>query len=91
VPHTDAELVRAVRRIRGKADVVPGHYGVNLVPTDAKDNPIVAAALEGQAGYIVTDDRQDLLPLKVIRLAGHQIIQIVRPTDFMRHVLRLRR
>jgi hypothetical protein len=32
----------------------------------------------------VTDDRRDLLPLKVVRLAGHAAIQIVSAAGFLR-------
>lgn len=67
--------------------LVPGRFDVSLVPTDAKDNPIVACALEGDADYIVTDDRRDLLPLKVIRVAGHKAVQIVAPTAFLKSML----
>ena len=57
---------------------------VDLVPSDLDDNKVVACALEAPADYIVTDDHRDLLPLKAIRLAGHKVIQIVRPMLFLR-------
>jgi predicted nucleic acid-binding protein len=38
---------------------------------------VLACAIEGMADYVVSDDRRDLLPLKVVRLAGHVPIQIV--------------
>ncbi len=66
------------------AVVVPGWYRVDLVSTDPKDNPVLACAIEGMAGYVVTDDRRDLLPLKVVRLAGHAPIQIVSAVGFLR-------
>jgi len=69
---------------------VPGNFDVSLVPTDAKDNPIVACALEGDAAYIVTDDRRDLLPIKEIRVAGHKPAQIVAPQAFLKSVLEQR-
>ena len=65
--------------------VVPGHYqGIDKVPTDFKDNIVVCCALESEADYIVTDDRRDLLPLKVIRCAGYRPVQIVSPLAFLR-------
>ena len=54
------------------------------VSTDPKDNPVLACAIEGLADYVVTDDRRDLLPLKVVRLAGHAAIQIVSAAGFLR-------
>jgi predicted nucleic acid-binding protein len=72
----------ALRRV---ALVVPGHYqGLDRVPTDLKDNIVVCCALEAEAEYIVTDDRRDLLPLKVIRCAGYRPVQIVSPPAFLR-------
>jgi predicted nucleic acid-binding protein len=68
--------------------VVQGVYtDVNLVPRDAKDNPVVACALEGEAEYIVTDDRRDLLVLKAVRVAGHRVVQIVGLRPFLRQIL----
>jgi hypothetical protein len=40
--------------------------------------------------YIVTDDRRDLLPLKVIRVAGYKPVQIVAPRAFLKSVLGVR-
>ncbi len=68
----------AILAVRGMGRTVPGLYAVELVPTDPRDNPVVAAALEGSADYIVSDDRRDLLPLKAIRLSGHHVIQVAR-------------
>jgi len=66
------------------AVVVPGRYRVDLVSTDPKDNPVLACAIEGVADYVVTDDRRDLLPLKVVHLAGYAPIQIVSAAEFLR-------
>ncbi len=84
-PFTDRDLERIEGVLRRLAVVVPGAYtDLDMVPTDAKDNPIVACALESTADYIVTDDRRDLLPLKVIPVAGYKPIQIVAPGPFLR-------
>jgi len=72
--------------LRTVAEIVPGQYQVRLVSKDPKDNPVVACALEGGADFIVTDDRKHLLPLKVIRLAGHRPIQIVSVPSFLRNM-----
>ncbi|HWN42561.1 MAG TPA: putative toxin-antitoxin system toxin component, PIN family [Thermoanaerobaculia bacterium] len=74
-------------RLRRIALVVPGHYeDLDKVPSDLKDNIVVACALEAEADYIVTDDRRDLLPLKVIRCSGYHPVQIVSPLAFLRLV-----
>jgi hypothetical protein len=82
LPHEIEDNIASVRAIA--AVVVPGRYQVDLVSTDPKDNPVLACAIEGLADYVVTDDRRDLLPLKVVRLAGHAAIQIVSTAGFLR-------
>jgi hypothetical protein len=82
LPDEIEENIASVRAIA--AIVVPGRYEVDLVSTDPKDNPVLACAIEGQADYVVSDDRRDLLPLKVVRLAGHAAIQIVSAAGFLR-------
>jgi putative PIN family toxin of toxin-antitoxin system len=84
-PFSVQDLRRIVGVLRRMALVVPGHYqGLDKVPSDFKDNIVVCCALESEAEYIVTDDRRDLLPLKVIRCAGYRPVQIVSPTAFLR-------
>ena len=82
MPHEIEDNIASVRAIA--AVVVPGRYQVDLFSTDPKDNPVLACAIEGLADYVVTDDRRDLLPLKVVRLAGHAAIQIVSAAGFLR-------
>lgn len=82
---SDHDLRRVVGALRRLALVVPGHYqGIDKVPSDLKDNIVICCALESEADYIVTDDRRDLLPLKVIRCAGYRPVQIVGPHAFLR-------
>ena len=85
VEFSDFEIMRAIRGLRRVAQLVPGAYGeLKTVPTDPDDNMVVACALEGGANYIVSDDRRDLLPLKVIRVGGHHPVQVVTPREFLR-------
>ena len=85
VEFTDFEIMRAIRGLRGVAQMVPGAYvDLKAVPTDPDDNLVVACALEGGADYLVTDDRRDLLPLKVIRVSGHHVVPVVTPRGFLR-------
>ena len=82
---TDFEIMRAIRGLRSVAQLVPGAYvELKQVPTDPKDNMVVACALEGGANYLVTDDRRDLLPLKVILVGGYHPVQVVTPRGFLR-------
>ena len=70
--------------VKRKAEVVEGDYqALDIVPRDAKDNPIAAAALEGQVPYLVSRD-EDILSLKVLRVPGHRPVQIVGPLAFLR-------
>jgi len=67
-----------------KAEVVEGEYQkLDIVPRDVKDNPIAAAAIEGQVQYLVSLD-EDLLSLKVLRVPGHRVVQILDPLAFLR-------
>lgn len=81
---TDPEIERQLRVLRRLGEPVPGAYEVDLVPTDPKDNHVVACALEGDADYIVSGDTRDLLPLKAIRVPGHDVVQIVSPAAFLK-------
>lgn len=71
--------------LQQRAETASGEYkDVDLVRTDPKDNPIVSAALEMQAQYVVTLDAADLLRLKVFLVSGHRPVQIEFPTGFLR-------
>jgi len=79
-----AQLAAFHRWVERNAEVVEGEYqDLDIVPRDAKDNPIAATALEGQVPYLVSRD-QDLLSLKVLRVPGHRSVQIVGPQAFLR-------
>lgn len=78
------QLAAFHRWVERKSEVVEGDYqGLDIVPRDAKDNLIAAAALEGQVPYLVSQD-DDLLSLKVLRMPGHRPVQIVAPRAFLR-------
>jgi putative PIN family toxin of toxin-antitoxin system len=79
-----AQLAAFHRWVERNAEVVEGEYQeLDIVPRDAKDNPIAAAALEAQVPYLVSRD-EDLLSLKVLRVPGHRPVQIVGPRAFLR-------
>ncbi len=79
-PPLDDDLIeRAVRYIGERFTVVAGAFqDVDRVPKDAKDNPLVEAALEGSAQAIVSDDGH-LLSLKVVRSMGSNRSRSMRP------------
>lgn len=83
----DREIEVIVASLREVCEIVPGRYrDLDKVPRDYKDRPIVAAGIEGGASFLVTDDRRDLLPMKVILIAGYRPLQIVTPSDFLRRI-----
>lgn len=71
------ELQRIVKELTNVSYVVPGNTQVEIV-RDPDDNKIVSAAIEGQADYIISRDK-DLLDLK-----QYQGIKIVSPEEFMK-------
>ncbi len=87
-PPLDDDLIqRAMRYIGERFIVVAGAFtDVDKVPDDAKDNPLIEAALEGAAEAIVSDD-VDLLSLKVVKVRGFRPVQIYAPGRFLKYVL----
>jgi putative PIN family toxin of toxin-antitoxin system len=87
-PPLDDDLIqRAMQYIGERFIVVAGEFkDVDKVPDDAKDNPLVEAALEGAAEAIVSDD-VDLLSLKVVKVRGFRPVQIYAPGPFLKYVL----
>jgi putative PIN family toxin of toxin-antitoxin system len=74
----NAETLRRFFRLAfRKAILIQDHYTTDRLTTDPTDNKFLAAALEGQADYIVSRDPH-LLNLKHFRT-----IQIVQPPTFL--------
>jgi uncharacterized protein len=76
----EAAMVTFIRR---RAHRDGGEYLELNVVRDPKDNVVLACALEGDAEYLVSGDRE-LLALKDHRVAGHRILRVVQPRDFVR-------
>ena len=68
-----AEAGRMVNGLRQHALVIDELPEVDYSP-DPDDNPIIAAALAGQAQYIVSGDKKDVLALEVIE--GVQVVSV---------------
>lgn len=90
-PFSDTEIDATIRALRRVAKMVPGAYVVKMVRTDPTDDHVVAAALEGGAAYLVSEDRRDLLALKVSLVKGFHPVQIVTAHDFYTQILQHRR
>ena len=86
-----AELVDAYGR---QAEAVGG---ILVLPEDwrspgrlpgvpPEDVPIISAALEGEADYLVSDDAR-LLDLKVVSVSGYRPVQVIAPGPFVKQVL----
>lgn len=73
---TEEEVASLVRSLAREAVIVAGRVRVK-VSRDPDDDKFLEAAIEGQAQYVVTGDK-DLLGLKVYR-----DIRIVRPAAFL--------
>lgn len=83
------EAASMVATVRTRAHLVGGEYLDVEMVRDPNDNIVLACALEGDADYLVTGDR-DLLVLKDHHVAGHRVLHVVPPRYFVQHVLRRR-
>ena len=73
---TDAVITEYITRLRAAATVVDVHSSVTVV-RDPDDNMVLACALDGGAGYVVSRDR-DLLDI-----GTYQGIQLLSPEQFL--------
>src|SRR4051812_46959365 len=72
------EVGQFCRALVAVAEMAGEPPDIDAVPSDPKDNPIVATAVAGQAAYLVTGDRAHLLPIK-----EHAGVRIVSPREFL--------
>lgn len=78
---TDAEVVELLEVLAGDSIVVEGRLDVRA-SRDPTDDMFLAAAVEGEADYLVTGDR-DLLVLE-----SYRRVKIMRPAGFLRALSR---
>jgi len=71
----------AVSNIREISMVVYPKRKLNVIKERDADNRILECAIEGKADYIVSGDKQHILPLKKF-----QGIKILSPTQFLKFV-----
>ena len=74
---------RLIYRIAEVADVYQPQGVIRAVPNRHADNMILETAILGRAKYLVTGDRQHLLPIKI-----HRNVKIVEPWAFLGYVKR---
>ena len=74
LPEEELEMILVA--LLSEADLVPGHVQLPGVTRDPKDDPIVACAQEGGAGYIVSGDQDLLVP------GEYKGIRVVSPRQF---------
>lgn len=72
-----------IKRIREQAHVLSSLTHPPFEVRDTKDIVVLATAIDAQADYLVTGDK-DLLALKQ-KLSGHQL-QIVTVDEFLKHL-----
>ena len=71
------ERTQFVESFETLALITPGELTLPGVTRDPKDDPVVACAVEGGAGFIVSGD-QDLLALRT-----YKRVRMVTPRDFL--------
>lgn len=74
---TQEELDAILAALLSQAELTSAELRLPGVTRDPKDDPVVACAVEGQAGYIVSGD-QDLLVL-----GEYEGIEIITPRQFV--------
>ena len=73
-----ANTKRLINRLLQIADLYEPSGSVRVIPERHADNLILETAVLGRAKYLVTGDREHLLPLKTFK---H--VKIVEPTTFL--------
>lgn len=72
---------RFINRILQIADLYEPMGTIKIIPNHHADNLILETALLGRAKYLVTGDKEHLLPLKIFR---H--VKIIEPAKFLIHL-----
>lgn len=78
---TDNEIKQVIRNLIKYAVITPGELKLNVIKEDPSDNEILACAVEGEADFIISGDK-DLKELNIYR--G---IRIIEAKEFVKRVL----
>lgn len=74
----ESRIIRRLKRLSKKGEIVVPHMTVDVIHDDPDDNRILECAVAGHADVIVSGDRH------LLKLKSYQGIPIVRPVDFLR-------
>jgi len=77
-----AEIDEFVDLLWQETEIVPGTIEIEKIELDPTDDKFLAAAFEGGADYIVTEDERHLLPIKEYRLID-RIVRLVTASGFL--------
>lgn len=75
---TPGQIKEILKEIIETSYIVPGLVNVEVVKKDPDDDKFIAAAIEGQADYIITGDK----PL--LNIKEYHGIKIISPTEFVK-------
>jgi len=76
--YADDDVRDYIRWLLTQAEIVADTPAPRVVLNDPKDDPIIAAAVEAKADYLITGDRAHLLPI-----GEYQGIRIISPRAFL--------
>lgn len=75
---TRANSRKLINRILETADLVEPRGELRIIPHNHADNLVLETAIAGKVRYLITGDRQHLLPL-----GSHKMVKIVDAASFM--------
>lgn len=75
---TPKQIQEILKEIVETSLIVPGLISVEVIKEDPDDNKFIAAAIEGQAEYIISGDK----PL--LNIKEYHGVKIISPADFIK-------
>ena len=75
----DKQIVGVIKYIKELASIVNPEVSLRIVKEDPSDNKIIECAVASNTAYIVTGDKNHLLPIK-----GYKGIKILSPIEFLK-------
>ena len=77
IKNKNLEMRRTVEKIVSISTIVEPQQKLDVVKDDAKDNKIIECAVEGNAEYIISQDKH------LLNLREYKGIKILSPEDFL--------
>ena len=77
------QWLSAFTRVRAQVELVPASLFTLPVSLDAKDVPLLCAAVAGRCEYFVTGDKRDFGHLDGEKVLGVQIISVLRLAELL--------